>query len=138
MSFPFAKASPGGSLDFDAKMKHGTFLVVDDFESMRKVTINQLKLLGAVQIVEAANGAEAMKILKRQPITMVLSDWNMPVISGLELLISIRSDPDLFALPFLMITAEAERDRVMTAIQSGVTELLVKPYTAARLTERIE
>ena len=138
MSFPFAKASPGSSLGFDAQMKHGAFLVVDDFESMRKVTINQLKLLGAVQIIEAANGAEAMKILKRQPITMVLSDWNMPVMSGLELLISIRSDPELFALPFLMITAEAERDRVMTAIQSGVTELLVKPYTAARLTERIE
>ncbi len=138
MNFPFVKAAVGGGLAFAAQMKEGTFLIVDDFDSMRKVTMNQLKQLGAVRMVEAANGAEALKILARQPITMVLSDWNMPVMSGLELLLSIRADPKLFTLPFLMITAEAERDRVMLAIQSGVSELLVKPYTSARLSERVE
>jgi two-component system sensor histidine kinase/response regulator len=69
---------------------------------------------------------------------MVLSDWNMPVMTGLELLLNLRSSPQFFGMPFLMITAEAERDRVMAAVQSGVSELLVKPYTAARLAERIE
>jgi len=125
-------------MDYVARMRAGTFLVVDDFDSMRKVTINQLKQLGATKILEAANGAEALKIISRQPITMVLSDWNMPVMSGLDLLLAVRSNPKLSTLPFLMITAEAERDRVMLAIQSGVSELLVKPYTSARLTERIE
>jgi len=140
MSFPFVKpdVAAGGGLAFAARMRSGTFLVVDDFDSMRKVTMNQLKQLGAVKMVEAANGAEALKILARQPITMVLSDWNMPVMTGLELLLSVRSDPNLFAMPFLMITAEAERDRVMLAIQSGVSELLVKPYTSGRLAERVE
>jgi CheY-like chemotaxis protein len=139
MSFPFVKPSPfGGGIAFGTRMKQGTFLVVDDFDSMRKVTINQLKQLGAVKIVEAANGAEALKILARQPITLVLSDWNMPVMSGLELLLSVRADPKLYATPFMMITAEAERDRVMLAVQSGVSELLVKPYTAGRLAERVE
>jgi CheY-like chemotaxis protein len=119
-------------------MKAGTFLVVDDFDSMRKVTINQLKQLGCVKMVEAANGAEALKILRRQTITMILSDWNMPVMSGLELLLHVRADPQLYAIPFLMITAEAERDRVMQAIQAGVSELLVKPYTSGRFCERME
>jgi CheY-like chemotaxis protein len=123
--------------EFEARIKQGTFLVVDDFDSMRKVTINQLRQLGATHIVDAANGAEALKVLARQPITLVLSDWNMPVMSGLDLLLSIRSSPELFRMPFLMITAEAERDRVTQAIQVGVSELMVKPYTAGRLADRI-
>ena len=138
MNFPFVKPAGGNSISLAAQMKQGLFLVVDDFDSMRKVTINQLKQLGATRIVEAANGAEAAKILARDPVTMILSDWNMPVMSGLELLLTVRSNPKLFALPFLMITAEAERDRVQQAIQAGVSELLVKPYTAARFGERIE
>jgi len=124
--------------EFEASMKKGAFLVVDDFDSMRKVTMNQLRQLGATRIVEAANGAEALRILARQPITLVLSDWNMPVMNGLDLLLSIRSSAELFRLPFLMITAEAERDRVTQAIQVGVSELMVKPYTAGRLADRIE
>ncbi|MDP1525323.1 MAG: response regulator [Rhodocyclaceae bacterium] len=138
MNFPFVKQNAGGGLQFDAQMKKGTFLVVDDFDSMRKVTVNQLKQLGAIKMVEAANGAEALRILQHQPITMVLSDWNMPVMTGLDLLLTVRADPKLYAMPFLMITAEAERERVMTAIQSGVSELMVKPYTSARLADRVE
>jgi two-component system sensor histidine kinase/response regulator len=138
MNIPFAKSAQGSGLELASRMKAGTFLVVDDFDSMRKVTINQLKQLGCVKMVEASNGAEALKILNSRPITMVLSDWNMPVMSGLELLLHVRSDPKLFAIPFLMITAEAERDRVMQAIQAGVSELLVKPYTSGRFSERME
>jgi two-component system sensor histidine kinase/response regulator len=138
MRFPSAESSAGEWQAFSARMKQGTFLVVDDFDSMRRVTSSKLRQLGATHILEAANGAEALKIIKRQQITMVLSDWNMPVMSGLELLLNLRSDPDHFAIPFLMITGEAERDRVMQAIQAGVSGLLVKPYTDGRLTDRIE
>jgi CheY-like chemotaxis protein len=139
MNFPFVKSAAGGdSLSLATRMKQGVFLVVDDFDSMRKVTINQLKQLGATRIVEAGNGAEALKMLAKHPVTMVLSDWNMPMMSGLELLLSIRANEKLFAMPFLMITAEAERDRVMMAVQSGVSELLVKPYTSGRFGERME
>jgi PleD family two-component response regulator len=139
MSFPFVKPAGGSnSVSLAARLKTGVFLVVDDFDSMRKVTMNQLKQLGATRIVEAANGAEALKMLSKHPVTMVLSDWNMPVMTGLELLLSVRSNEKLFAMPFLMITAEAERDRVMMAIQSGVSELLVKPYTSGRFGERLE
>ena len=138
MNFPFVNAKSGtSSLDIAARLKAGSLLVVDDFDSMRKVTSNQLRQLGAQKIIEAANGAEALKILTRQPITMVLSDWNMPIMSGLELLLALRSHPQLYGIPFLMITAEAERDRVMQAITAGVSELLVKPYTAGRLSDRV-
>jgi len=139
MNFPFVKPAAGkDSLSLAARLKQGVFLVVDDFDSMRKVTMNQLKQLGATRIFEAGNGAEALKMLAKHPVTMVLSDWNMPVMSGLELLLSIRANEKLFAMPFLMITAEAERDRVMMAVQSGVSELLVKPYTSGRFGERLE
>ncbi len=137
MQFPFPGPSSSG-IAFQERLKRGTFLVVDDFDTMRKVNVNQLKQLGASKIIEAVNGAEALKILNAQPITLVLSDWNMPVMSGLELLIAVRSHPRLFALPFMMITAEAERDRVMQAIQAGVSEMLVKPYTVGRFAERVE
>ena len=137
MSFP-SPGRPSSGSELRELIKRGTFLVVDDFDTMRKVNVNQLRQLGANKIIEAANGAEALKVVTTQPITLVLSDWNMPVMSGLELLVAIRSTAKLFALPFMMITAEAERDRVMQAIQSGVSELLVKPYTVGRFAERVE
>lgn len=114
------------------------FMVVDDFEVMRKVTSTQLRTLGAEQILTANNGADALKILQRQRVDVVLSDWNMPTMSGLELLKAVRADARLRNLPFLMITAEAERDRVEEAIACGVSDLLVKPYTAERLGTRID
>lgn len=105
---------------------------------MRKVTSTQLRALGAEQIITANNGLDALQILRTQPIDVVLSDWYMPTMSGLELLKAIRSDAKLFNLPFLMITAEAERERVAEAITSGVSDLLVKPYTTERLKQRLE
>lgn len=138
MNFPFVMSNANDWQAFSAKMAQGTFLVVDDFDSMRRITANQLRQLGATRILEAANGSEALKIIRQQPITMVLSDWSMPVMSGLDLLLNLRADAKHFAMPFLMITAEAERDRVRQAVLAGVSELLVKPYTAGRLTDRIE
>lgn len=114
------------------------FLVVDDFEAMRKVTSGQLRTLGAHTIMTANNGAEALRILQKHRVDAVLCDWNMPVMTGLELLKVVRADAKLTHLPFIMITAEAEQQRIEEAIRFGVSELLVKPYTADRLAMRIE
>jgi len=118
----------------DKKIK---FLVVDDLEPMRKVTENQLRSMGASIIVMATNGAEALRILQKQKVDIVLSDWNMPVMAGIDLLKAVRSDEKLAHLPFIMITAEAERNRIEEAIAAGISDLLVKPYTAICLAERI-
>ncbi len=115
-----------------------TFLVVDDFEAMRRVTTNQLRQLGAEKILTAVDGKAAMRILKSQRVDLVLSDWNMPVMSGLELLKAIRADAHLHALPFIMITAEAERPRIEEAIACGVTSMILKPYSPAQLMARVE
>lgn len=114
------------------------FMVVDDFEVMRKVTSTQLRALGAEQIITANNGLDALQILQKQHVDVILSDWYMPTMSGMELLKAIRSDTKFYNLPFLMITAEAERDRVAEAISCGVSDLLVKPYTTERLRQRLE
>lgn len=113
-------------------------LVVDDFEAMRRVTTNQLRQLGVEHIHSAKNGAEALRMLKNQVFDVVLSDWNMPVMSGLELLQALRADEKLFSIPFILITAEAERRRVEEAIAQGVTSMLLKPYTPRQLAARLE
>ena len=117
---------------------HTVFLVVDDIEAMRKVISYQLRTLGAAHILMANNGAEALKLLRQQHVDVILSDWNMPVLSGLELLKTLRADETLYRTPFVMITAEAERARVEEAIAHGVSNLLVKPYTTSSLADRIE
>lgn len=118
--------------------KQTIFLVVDDFEPMRKVTSSQLRSMGASTIMTAGDGAEALRLLKNKRVDIVLSDWNMPVMTGLELLKHVRADEKLSHLPFIMITAEAERDRITEAINNGVSDLLVKPYTSDRLATRVE
>ena len=114
------------------------FLVVDDMELMRAVTVNQLRSMGFERVRVARNGAEAMDMLKSGKFDAVLSDWNMPVMSGLELLKAVRADAKLSNLPFLMITAEAERQRIEEVISAGVNGLLVKPYNAGSLRSRLE
>jgi PleD family two-component response regulator len=118
--------------------KTTTFLVVDDFEPMRKVTAGQLRAMGASTIVTASNGVDALRILKNSRVDVVLSDWNMPVMTGLELLKEIRADEKLSHLPFIMITAEADREHITEAIANGVNDLLVKPYTSDSLSTRVE
>lgn len=114
-----------------------TYLVVDDFETMRKVTINQLMLLGAKNIVTAKDGSQALSIMRKQKIDVVLSDWNMPVMSGIEFLREVRADEKLYTVPFIMITAEAERQRVETAVACGVSAMLLKPYSPNQLGNRL-
>jgi len=115
-----------------------TYLVVDDLELMRAVTVNQLRALGCEKVKVARNGATALEMLRKGNIDVVLCDWNMPVMSGLDLLRAVRADPALARLPFLMITAEAERQRIEEVIHAGVSGLLVKPYNAGNLRNRLE
>jgi two-component system chemotaxis response regulator CheY len=113
-------------------------LVVDDFATMRKVVRNLLKQGGYENIAEAEDGVTALKVLKSQKIDLVISDWNMPNMTGLELLKAVRSDDDLKATPFLMVTAEALQDNVIAAVKAGVNNYIVKPFTAEVLNDKIK
>jgi two-component system, chemotaxis family, chemotaxis protein CheY len=113
-------------------------LIVDDFATMRKVVRNLLKQSGYEDIVEAEDGVMALKILKSQKIDVVVSDWNMPNMTGLELLKAVRADADLSKTPFLMVTAEALQDNVVAAVKAGVNNYIVKPFTAEVLNEKIK
>lgn len=117
--------------------KHIKILVVDDFATMRKVVRNLLKQVGYEDIVEAEDGVMALKALKSQKIDFVVSDWNMPNMSGLELLKAVRADAELAKTPFLMVTAEALQDNVVAAVKAGVNNYIVKPFTAEVLNEKI-
>ncbi|HOC59453.1 MAG: response regulator [Syntrophaceae bacterium] len=113
-------------------------LIVDDFATMRKVVRNLLKQSGYEDIVEAEDGVMALKVLKSQKIDVVVSDWNMPNMTGLELLKAVRADADLAKTPFLMVTAEALQDNVVAAVKAGVNNYIVKPFTAEVLNEKIK
>jgi two-component system chemotaxis response regulator CheY len=117
--------------------KHIKVLVVDDFATMRKVIRNLLKQVGYENIVEAEDGVNALRILKSQKIDLVVSDWNMPNMTGLDLLKAVRADEDLKQTPFLMVTAEALQDNVIAAVKAGVSNYIVKPFTAEVLNEKI-
>ena len=117
--------------------KHIKILVVDDFATMRKVIRNLLKQVGYENIVEAEDGVLALRVLKSQKIDLVISDWNMPNMTGLELLKAVRADEDLKTTPFLMVTAEALQDNVIAAVKAGVSNYIVKPFTAEVLNEKI-
>ena len=114
-------------------------LVVDDFPTMRKIVKSLLGQLGFKNFTEAEDGAEALEILKTHPeIEMVVSDWNMPKMSGRELLEKVRATPSLHHLPFIMITGENASDMVRNAIAGGVTDFIVKPFTGALLEHRVK
>ncbi len=118
--------------------KNLKILIVDDFATMRKVIRNLLKQGGFENVVEAEDGVAALKVLKSQQVDFIISDWNMPNMSGLELLKAVRCDDELKALPFLMVTAEALKDNVVAAVKAGVSNYIVKPFTAEVLNEKIE
>lgn len=117
--------------------KEMKILVVDDFATMRKVVKNLLKQAGFENVLEAEDGVAALRLLKSQKIDFIISDWNMPNMTGLELLKAVRSDQDLTATPFLMVTAEALQDNVVAAVKAGVSNYIVKPFTAEVLNEKI-
>ena len=113
------------------------FLVVDDFSTMRRIVRNLLKELGYTNADEAEDGAIALQKLKAGGFDFVVSDWNMPNMDGLQLLQAIRADATLKHLPVLMITAEAKKENIIAAAQSGAHGYIVKPFTAATLNEKL-
>ncbi|HXG31040.1 MAG TPA: chemotaxis response regulator CheY [Thermodesulfobacteriota bacterium] len=120
---------------FHPKMK---ILVVDDFSTMRRIIKNILKQLGYENIEEAEDGVQAYSKLKGGGFEFIVSDWNMPNCDGFELLRKVRTDPSLKDIPFLMVTAEAEKDKVIEAIKAGVSNYIIKPFTAEILKEKLD
>jgi two-component system chemotaxis response regulator CheY len=123
------------AMAIDKTMK---ILVVDDFSTMRRIVKNILRQLNFNTIVEADDGSTALDILQKEKIDMVVSDWNMPKMTGLELLKAIRSDDALKDIPFLMVTAEAQQENIIEAVKSGVSNYIVKPFTAETLGQKID
>jgi two-component system chemotaxis response regulator CheY len=117
--------------------KNMKFLVVDDFSTMRRIVRNLLKELGFTNVDEAEDGVVALQKLKNGHFQFVITDWNMPNMTGIDLLKNIRADPELKALPVLMITAEAKKENIIEAAQSGASGYIVKPFTAAVLEEKL-
>ena len=118
----------------DANLK---FLVVDDFSTMRRIVRNLLKELGFSNVDEAEDGIVALAKLRSSNFDFVVSDWNMPNMTGLDLLKEIRSDSNLKHLPVLMVTAEAKKENIISAAQAGASGYVVKPFTAATLEEKL-
>ena len=113
------------------------FLVVDDFSTMRRIVRNLLKELGYTNAEEAEDGAVALQKLKGGGFDFVISDWNMPNLDWLQLLQAVRADEALKHLPVLMITAEAKKENIIAAAQSGASGYIVKPFTAGTLNDKL-
>jgi len=113
-------------------------LVVDDFSTMRRIIKNLLKELGFTNVEEADDGNTALPMLKQGGYDFLVTDWNMPGMTGIDLLKAVRSDPQLAGLPVLMVTAEAKREQIIMAAQAGVNGYIVKPFNGATLKEKID
>ena len=118
----------------DPNMK---FLVVDDFSTMRRIVRNLLKELGFNNVDEAEDGVDALGKLRCGGFQFVISDWNMPNMTGIDLLRNICADAALKSLPVLMVTAEAKKENIIAAAQAGANGYVVKPFTSATLDEKL-
>jgi two-component system chemotaxis response regulator CheY len=121
---------------FDTKIK---VLVVDDMSTMRKIVSKILKDMGYTNIVEAADGVQAWEAIQKSPdqIGLIISDWNMPNCTGLDLLRKVRGDQRFKKTPFLLVTAEAEQHQVAEAVKSGVDQYVVKPFSRDALEAKL-
>jgi two-component system chemotaxis response regulator CheY len=118
----------------DPNMK---ILIVDDMATMRRIVKNILKQLGFSNVEEAENGQDGLQKLRTDTFGFVVSDWNMPVMTGIDMLRAIRADDKLKAIPVLMVTAEAQQANLVEAIQAGVSNYIVKPFTAETMQEKM-
>ncbi len=118
--------------------KNIKILVVDDFATMRRIVKNILTQLGFKHIVEADDGTTAVKVLEQENIDLIISDWNMPKMTGLELLKKVRGEERWAKIPFIMVTAEAQQDNIILAVKAKVSQYIVKPFTADTLGEKIQ
>ncbi|MDH2299069.1 chemotaxis response regulator CheY [Cobetia sp. 29-18-1] len=117
--------------------KNLRILVVDDFPTMRRIVRNLLKELGFTNVEEAEDGQQALEFLNQGSFELVISDWNMPNLDGLEMLRRVRANPVTATLPVLMVTAEAKKENIIAAAQAGASGYVVKPFTAAVLEEKL-
>jgi two-component system chemotaxis response regulator CheY len=113
-------------------------LVVDDYATMRRIVRNLLTQIGFSDIDEAPDGAVALRKLRERPFQLVISDWNMEPMTGLQLLKEVRADNQLGKLPFIMVTAESKTENVVAAKEAGVNNYIVKPFNAETLKKKIE
>lgn len=113
-------------------------LIVDDFSTMRRIIKNLLRDLGFSNTQEADDGQTALPMLKTGDFDFLVTDWNMPGMTGIDLLRAVRADDKLSSLPVLLVTAEAKRDQIVEAAQAGVNGYVIKPFTAQALKEKIE
>ena len=118
-------------------------LVVDDMSTMRKLIKKSLSELGYTNVVEAVDGEDAWTKISdalktNAPVGLVLSDWNMPKMKGIDLLIKVRGTTGTKALPFILLTAESEKDQVAVAVKAGVSEYLLKPFTKEQLADKMK
>ncbi|HEY1283375.1 MAG TPA: response regulator [Steroidobacteraceae bacterium] len=113
------------------------FLVVDDFAPMREIVRKVLEELGYEHIDEAADGAAALQKLRSAPFDLLITDWTMPNMPGIELLRAVRSDPTLARLPVLIVTGEVKREQIVEATQAGVNGYIIKPFTPQALTDKV-
>ncbi len=122
-------------MPYDPNMR---VLIVDDFSTMRRIVRNVLRQLGFNNVVEADDGTTAWEVLQREKIEFIVSDWNMPQMTGIELLRKVRADERLANTPFLMVTAEAQQENILEAVQAKVSNYIVKPFTADTLKQKID
>ncbi len=113
-------------------------LVVDDFSTMRRIIKNILRQLGFTNIVEADDGTTAWDTLNKDKIEFIISDWNMPQMTGIDLLRKVRGSEEFSDLPFLMVTAEAQQENIIEAVQAKVSNYIVKPFTAEVMKQKID
>ncbi|SKA86822.1 two-component system, chemotaxis family, response regulator CheY [Paucidesulfovibrio gracilis DSM 16080] len=113
-------------------------LVVDDFSTMRRIIKNILRQLGYDNVVEADDGTTAWEVLNKDNIDFIVSDWNMPQMTGIELLRKVRSSEEYSDIPFLMVTAEAQQENIIEAVQAKVNNYIVKPFTPETLGQKID
>ena len=113
-------------------------LVVDDFQTMRRIIKGVLKELGFTNVVEADNGRAALEVLRGEKIDFIISDWNMPEMTGIELLKAVRASEEWKDLPFLMVTSEGRSEQVLEAAKNRVNNYVVKPFTPTTLEEKIK
>ncbi|BAH75883.1 MULTISPECIES: chemotaxis response regulator CheY [Solidesulfovibrio] len=121
-----------------AANKEMRILVVDDFSTMRRIIKNILRQLGFNNILEADDGSTAWETLNKDKIDFIISDWNMPKMPGIELLRKVRGSEEFANLPFLMVTAEAQQENIIEAVQAKVSNYIVKPFTAETLGQKID
>jgi two-component system chemotaxis response regulator CheY len=112
-------------------------LCVDDSATMRRIVVNALKTIGVSEVVEAADGQDALAKCD-DSIGLVITDWNMPVMGGLDLVKALRGNPSTAKLPILMVTTRSVKDDILQAIQAGASSYILKPFTAQVLKEKID